>query len=164
MDLCETMSNLIAPAFLPLWRGDHVPIKEIVDELARYLFLPRGSDPTVLLSAISGGVALLTWDHDAFAAADSFDDEAKRYRGLRGGQVVSLPDADAPGLLVKPDVARQQLDAESGEPRGTGTAGTVGGKDPVPGDGPEPGVPPPDTPTATQPVRFHGTVPSTRPA
>ena len=146
---------------VPLWRGDHVPIKQIVEDFARYLYLPRVGDPTVLLKAISDGVALLTWEHDAFALADSFDDEAKRYRGLRGGQLVSLPDADAPGLLVKPDVARRQLDAEKPQPGGGGEAvhpGT-GGEGPAPGDGPGPGVPPPDTPTATQPVRFHGTVP-----
>ena len=146
---------------VPLWRGDHVPIKQIVEDFARYLYLPRASDPTVLLKSISDGVALLTWEHDAFAVADSFDDEAKRYRGLRGGQLVSLPDADAPGLLVKPDVARRQLDAEKPQPGGGGEAvhpGT-GGEGPAPGDGPGPGVPPPDKPTATQPVRFHGTVP-----
>ena len=146
---------------VPLWRGDHVPIKQIVEDFARYLYLPRASDPTVLLKSISDGVALLTWEHDAFAVADSFDDEAKRYRGLRGGQLVSLPDADAPGLLVKPEVARRQLDAEKPQPGGGGEAvhpGT-GGDGPAPADGPGPGVPPPDTPTATQPVRFHGTVP-----
>ena len=146
---------------VPLWRGDHVSIKQIVEDFARYLYLPRVSDPTVLLKSICDGVALLTWEHDAFAVADSFDDEATRYRGLRGGQLVSLPDADAPGLLVKPDVARRQLDAEKPQPGGGGETvrpGTRGG-DPAPGGGPGPGTPPPDTPTATQPVRFHGTVP-----
>ena len=146
---------------VPLWRGEHVPIKQIVEDFARYLYLPRVSDPTVLLKSICDGVALLTWEHDAFAFADSFDDEAKRYRGLRGGQLVSLPDADAPGLLVKPDVARQQFDAEKPQPGGGGEAvhpGT-GGEVPAPGDGSGPGTSPPDTPAATQPVRFHGTVP-----
>ena len=146
---------------VPLWRGDHVSTKQIVEDFARYLYLPRASDPTVLLKSIGDGVALLTWEHDAFAYADSFDDEATRYRGLRGGQLVSLPDADAPGLLVKPDVARRQLDAEKPQPGSGGEAvrtGT-GGEDPAPGGGPGPGMPPPDKPTATQPVRFHGTVP-----
>ena len=146
---------------VPLWRGDHVSTKQIVEDFARYLYLPRVGDPTVLLKSISDGLALLTWEHDAFAYADSFDDEAKRYRGLRGGQLVSLPDADAPGLLVKPDVARRQLDAEKPQPAGGGEAVRPGpgGEDPAPGGGPGPGVPPPDTPPATQPVRFHGTVP-----
>ena len=146
---------------VPLWRGDHVSIKQIVEDFARYLYLPRVGDPTVLLKSICDGVALLTWEHDAFAVADSFDDEATRYRGLRGGQLVSLLDADAPGLLVKPDVARRQLDAEKPQPGGGGEAVRPGteGEDPAPGGGPGPGVPPPGTPTATQPVRFHGTVP-----
>ena len=80
---------------VPLWRGDHVSIKQIVEDFARYFYLPRINDPTVLMSAVSGGIALLTWEHDAFA--DSFDDEAKRYRGLRGGQVVSFFDVMTSG-------------------------------------------------------------------
>ena len=146
---------------VPLWRGDHVSIKQIVEDFAHYLYLPRVGDPTVLLKAISDGVALLTWEHDAFAVADSFDDEAKRYRGLRGGQLVSLPDAGAPGLLVKPDVARRQLDAERPQPAGPGGAPA----DPVPGgESPDPGGRsgtediPPDKPEAAKPTRFHGTV------
>ena len=118
------------------------------------------ADPTVLLSAMSGGVALLTWEHDAFAFADSFDDEAKRYRGLRGGQVVSLTDADSPGLLVKPDVARRQIDAETPQPPGgvePGFPGT-GGEAPGPGGGSGTGEDPSDTPKPAQPKRFHGTV------
>ena len=145
---------------VPLWRGDDVAVKQIVEDFARYLYLPRIADPSVLLQSMNDGVALLTWEHDAFGLADSFDDEAKRYRGLRGGQVVSLSDADAPDLLVKPDVARRQLDAEKPQPAGgEPPLPRPGGEDLDPGGGPGPGVPPPDTPTATQPTRFHGTVP-----
>ena len=145
---------------VPLWRGDHVSIKQIVEDFAQYLYLPRVADPTVLLQSMNDGVALLTWEHDAFALADSFDDEAKRYRGLRGGQVVSLSDADAPDLLVKPDVARRQLDAEKPRPGGGETLlPRPGGEGPDRNDGPGPGVPQPDTPAATQPTRFHGSVP-----
>ena len=144
---------------VPLWRGDHVSIQQSVEDFARYLYLPRVSDPTVLLNAISNGIPLLTWEQETYAFADSFDDEAKRYRGLRGGQVVSLPDADAPGLLVKPDIARQQLDAErapSASSREVAGAGT-GGESPVPGGGPSSGEVPSGTPPP-QPTRFHGTV------
>ena len=145
---------------VPLWRGDHVSIKQIVEDFARYLYLPRLRDSTVLLNAISAGVALLSWEKDAYALADSFDDEAKRYRGLRSGQVVSLPDIDAPGLLVKPDIARQQLDAEIAPPVGgreAGGAGT-GGERPAPGGGPGPWEVPPGPPQAPPLTRFHGTV------
>ena len=144
---------------VPLWRGDDVAIKQIVEDFARYLYLPRIADPTVLLKSMSDGVGLLTWEHDAFAIADSFDDEAKRYRGLRGGQIVSLTNADGPELLVKPDVARRQLDAESGEPSRPQPAIPGGGTSPTPGVGLEPGTTPTEPSKAAQPTRFHGTVP-----
>ena len=146
---------------VPLWRGDHVPIKQVVEDFARYLYLPRVADPTVLLKSVNDGVALLTWEHDAFALADSFDDEAKRYRGLRGGQVVSVSDADAPDLLVKPEVARRQLDAEKPEPAPGGVGPDVpgtGGEGAGPGGGPDTGEGSPVPPKPAQPVRFHGAV------
>jgi len=98
---------------VPLWRGDHVAVKQLAEDFARYLYLPRLADPSVLLAAIRDGIALITWTQDSFAYADSYDETTSRYRALRGGQQVSLLDTDAPGLLVKPDVAVRQLKAES---------------------------------------------------
>ena len=141
---------------VPLWRGDQVSIKQIVEDFARYLYLPRLRDPTVLLNAIGAGVALLTWERDAYALADSFDDEAKRYLGLRGGQVVTLPDIDAPGLIVKPEIARQQLDAESTQPV-NGVDFTGGGRD-TETLRTDPGVTPSEPSPVPAPTRFHGTV------
>ena len=31
---------------VPLWRGDQVPIKQIVEDFARYLYLPRVGKPS----------------------------------------------------------------------------------------------------------------------
>jgi hypothetical protein len=137
---------------VPLWRGDHVSISQLVDDFGRYLYLPRLRDPEVLLGAIRAGVGLLTWEKDSFAYAESYDEVAGRYQGLRGGQQVTGIDAEAPGLLVKPEVARKQLDAET-------KPDTV---HPVPGPGPIP-VPGPSgpesaPPEATKPKRFYGTV------
>jgi predicted AAA+ superfamily ATPase len=98
---------------VPLWRGDHVAIKQVGEDFARYLYLPRLRAPAVLVEAIRGGFALITWERDGFAYADSYDDTSARYRGLRAVQQVVVADANAPGLLVKPEVARKQLDAES---------------------------------------------------
>ena len=143
---------------VPLWRGDHVSVKQIVEDFARYIYLPRVCDTSVLLQAIASGVGLLTWEHDAFALADSFDDEAKRYRGLRCGQVMVL--ADASGLLVKPDIARRQMDAERPppEPSGDPEVDGAGGRGPAPGAGTVPGRVSPEPPAKRQPTRFHGTV------
>jgi hypothetical protein len=144
---------------VPLWRGDHVGIKELTEYFARYPYLPRLRDSSLLLSAVSEGVSLLTWEHDAFAFADSFDEGAGRYRGLRGGQHLSLTDVDVAGLLVKPAVARRQLDAESLKPvAGLMPAGAAVGGDGATATGPTAGPNGTPPPAATQPRRFHGAV------
>ena len=139
---------------VPLWRGDHVPVRQLVDDFASYLYLPRLNDPSVLLGAVADGVGLLTWERETFAYSDSFDEANGQYRGLRGGQLIALLDVDSAGLLVKSDVARRQLDAkedESGErPRPVDGDGTAGTRD-------ETGPAPP-TQVKEPPTRFHGSV------
>jgi len=100
---------------VPLWRGNHVEIRQLVEDFARYLYLPRLKDPSVLIHAIQDGVGLLSWDKDSFAYAESFDEETGRYRGLRAGQNITLSEAAPAGLLVKPDVAHHQLEKERTE-------------------------------------------------
>ena len=56
---------------VPLWRGDHVAVKQLVDDFARYLYLPRVAGPEVLVQAIRDGLALLTWRADTFGYAES---------------------------------------------------------------------------------------------
>ena len=138
---------------IPLWRGDHIAVRQLVEHFASYLYLPRLHGPSVLLRAVSDGVGLLTWRQETFAYADSFDEITGRYRGLRGGQVLALLDVDSGGLLVKPDVAGLQIDAE----------GDVSGEKPRPADGdgdPETGdgETPPPTKVDPKPTRFHGSV------
>lgn len=146
---------------VPLWReGVHVAVKLLAEDFARYLYLPRLKNSSVLIDAIEDGLGLLTWEQDAFAFADSWDAGADRYRGLRGGQRVSISDADAPGLLVKPDIARKQLSAENAQTTATAIPGGAvagGGSTPL-----APGMAPlgaKKVPSVTaQPKRFHGTV------
>jgi len=95
---------------VPLWRGDHVSIKQLVEDFARYLYLPRLAKPEVLLQAIRDGLTLLTWQTEAFAYADGYDESSQQYHGLRCGQTISLT-AESSGLLVKPEVAQAQLSA-----------------------------------------------------
>jgi hypothetical protein len=133
--------------------GDHVAIRQLVEDFGRYLYLPRVRDPEVLLGAIRGGFSLLTWEKDSFAYAESYDEGAGRYRGLRGGQQVLLVDTDSPGLLVKSEIARKQLDAET---RPEPTPPVDGPTPSAPGPGPD--VPLPTPPEVAKPKRFHGTV------
>ena len=99
---------------VPLWLegGDHVTIRQLVDYFAQYVYLPRIQGPSVLLRAVGNGVGLLTWAIDAFGYADSYDEGAKRYRGLRGGSDLTLGDDEAEGLVVKGDVAQRQIENE----------------------------------------------------
>ncbi len=96
---------------VPLWRGDHVEVRQLVEDFARYLYLPRVAHSDTVIQAIRDGVSSLTWPTDTFAYAEGHDESANRYRGLRAGQTAPIIGDDA-GLLVKPDVARKQLEAE----------------------------------------------------
>jgi len=146
---------------VPLWRGDSVPVKQLVDDFARYLYLPRLAGPEVLLQAIREGLGLLTWRSDTFGYAESFDETAGRYLGLRGGQVVTVL-VDSVGMLVKPDVAARQLEVElkpAEVPRGgPGESATGGGGGTTGTTTDGHGVPAPVKPGATLPKRYHGTV------
>jgi len=99
-----------------LWRGgNHVAVKQLVEDFARYVYLPRLAGPGVLVGAVRDGVSLLTWNQDTFGYADSFDEGTGRYVGLRGGQHVPLSSESPAGLLVKADVAWEQLSAARGQ-------------------------------------------------
>ena len=94
---------------VPLWRGDAVSIKQLSDDFAQYLYLPRLRDTDVLLAAIRDGVAAITWERETFAYADSYDATHHRYLGLKTGQQI-MPSID--GVLVKPGVAAAQIAAD----------------------------------------------------
>lgn len=155
---------------VPLWRGDHVSVKQLAEDFAKYPYLPRLKDSGVLLRAVEAGVAALTWELDGFALADSFDDVTSRYPGLRVAQRIELVDADTSALLVKPDRARQQLAAERAQSvqvpaeGATVGGGLAGGGAPAGGGGsavPRGGTSGQTRPTehaSSQPKRFHGTV------
>lgn len=154
---------------IPLWRktttkrADHVDIKQLVEDFARYIYLPRLKDTSVLVEAIKEGVRLFTWEQDSFAYAESFDESANRYRGLRIAQNVSISDHGLFGLLVRPEPALQQYNEDKAAQEATtqmgnatvgldatsttGVTGTVRGGQPQDQ---------PDEPE--KPMRFHGTV------
>jgi uncharacterized protein len=101
-----------------LWwqHGPHVAVRQLRDDWSRYVYLPRLKDADVLMNAIREGVALMTWEQDGFAYADGYDERAGRYQALRAGQQLLTLDPEGPGLIVKPEVARQQMEQEVAEP------------------------------------------------
>jgi len=111
-------------------------------------------DASVLTEAIEDGVSSLSWELDGFAYADGWDEEKKRYRGLKAGRPVTVS-VTADALIVKPDVARAQMEAE--QPVEPGKAIPVAGRAP----GPQPPTPEgpvaPPMPPTKKITRFHGT-------
>lgn len=93
---------------IPLWNGNHVSIKQLSEYMARYLYLPRIRDESVLIGAIEAGVSGLMWEEEGFAYAEGWDSVRERYQGLRGGISVRIV-VDDRSLLVKPSVAVKQL-------------------------------------------------------
>jgi hypothetical protein len=109
-----------------LWRGDFVKVRQLMDDYASYPYLQRLRDASTLASAISDGIASTTWIQDGFAYADAWDEATQRFRGLRAAQNVAIREDDS-GLLVRPEVALRQLEAEQAssgaEVPGTSAAG-----------------------------------------
>ncbi|TAM79789.1 MAG: DUF499 domain-containing protein [Acidobacteria bacterium] len=147
---------------VPLWRGNHVPLKQLADDFAQYLYLPRLKDSDVLLGAIREGLALMTWQHETFAYADARDEAKGRYRGLRAGHIGTIS-LEGESVLVKPEVAVKQMEADNGTqppqaasvspsfPNGVAPTSDPGGQT-YPGPVTAPPLP------APQPRRFHGSV------
>jgi hypothetical protein len=138
---------------VPLCHGNHVAIRQLVEDFGCYLNLPRLQTSTVLLNSIRAGLALLTWEHDAFAYAESYDESAARYRGLHSGAHVTVI-GDETGLLVKPEIARRQIDQETAPPTpvGADTPASAAPGSPTP-------TPQPSQPLQpAKPKRYHGTV------
>lgn len=145
----EALMTAMGPARLKLvldgylWpSAHHVGTRQLWEYLASYLYLPRLREVRVLEEAIRGGIGQLVCDH--FAYADRYDDAAGRYEGLRltgGGSIV----IDGLSVLVKPEVAKAQQDAEQPQAAGaaadparpSGASGASGASE-LKGDQPEP--------------------------
>lgn len=96
---------------IPLWNGNHVGIKQLGEYLARYLYLPRLRDEQVLIAAIQDGVSSLTWQDEAFAYAEAWDDTRQRYQGLKCGTTVRVI-VDERSVLVKSETALGQIEKD----------------------------------------------------
>jgi len=118
---------------VPLWRGNHVGVKQLVDDFAKYLYLPRVKNAQVILDAIQDGAIFITWSKDTFAYADFYDVTADRYRGLDPSRRPTVQ-LNATSVVVKPEVAAAQIEKDTAPPptpgavAGTGdSAGTKAG-------------------------------------
>ena len=89
------------------WKDrQHVPVKQVWDALCAYCYLPRLQDRSVFEATIQAGLE----SGDYFGYATSVSAQG-RYEGLTFGSSTAVY-LDAAGVLVKPDAARAQLEAE----------------------------------------------------
>lgn len=111
---------------IPLWRGEHVSVRQLSEDFATYLYLPKLVDEQVLYQAIKDGLkglGTLVINQETFAFATGFDEHTRQYVGLQAPLTdTALHDSNA--LLVKPEVAVYQISQQ------VPTAGVGGVSDP----------------------------------
>ena len=92
-----------------LWKEEsHISLKRVWECLATYLYLPRLCNSDVLLDTVREGLRT----QEYFGYADSVDADG-RYTGLQFGSASRSIFLDEQSVLVKPDVAKKQLDADA---------------------------------------------------
>ena len=96
---------------VPLWRGDHVTLRQLWSDYCQYLYLPRFRNSAVLVDAVRSGVALFSWTTDTFAYASAYDEQVNRYVGLTAGQHPAVV-LDPASVVVRAEVALRQIDSE----------------------------------------------------
>lgn len=111
---------------VPLWRGDHVTVKQVWEDFASFPYLPRLRDINVLLRAVSGGPQTIDLQTDGFGYAEAWDEGEARYRGLIVNSGVSNPVADGQSVLVRPEVAEAIHEATEKRPKVTVAVGEGG--------------------------------------
>jgi len=127
-----------------LWEAGSVSVNQLWDAYARYLYLHRLRDVSVLLECVANGPASTVWATEGFAVAEAVDPrQPGRFAGLVAGAMA--PPARGTTLLVDPSKADAQLAADRGESEIHGESETGHG-DESPSAGPR------------MPHRFYGVV------
>lgn len=145
---------------LHLWDNQpHIQVETLSGYFTQYLYMPRIRTHDVVRTAISHLNDVLLPEQDAFAYADSRDDDG-RYRGLVLHE--NPTSVSNSGLVVDPKVAQQQIDSQTqgGGGGGGDTGGGSTGIDTGPRTGTGGGVGPtplPGRPMQPKVTRFHGT-------
>jgi len=99
------------PAFANGWT--HIAAKDLATWFPSYLYLPRLKNTKTLEEAIRQGLRSISWQTDAFAWADSWDEASSRYVGLTTSVEKEGPvSLTGTGVLVHPDIAQRQFDAD----------------------------------------------------
>lgn len=107
-----------------LWEPGHLAVGALWRLYAEYPYMPRLRDRQVLNAGLSG--AQLLWEQEGFALADGYDDASGKYRGLvLPTDLVTVHITDAT-LIVRPERAKAQRDAEASEAPAAGAHAAAG--------------------------------------
>ena len=91
-----------------VWSKGHVAMGDLWGYYCRYPYLTRLRDRTVLDAGVSSTLTSFTWEQEAFALADGYD-EATGYGGLLPGGDARFGQITDSTLLVAPQVAQRQV-------------------------------------------------------
>lgn len=136
---------------LDFWNdAPHLSVKKLWEWLTNYCYLPRLLDRDVLEKAIKEGVNRLGAD---FGYASRVNEDGS-YAGLRWQQPADVHFDDL-ALIVRPDVAQAQQDAEREPPLNIDPPPIIDPINPDPDPDPDPPPPPPSPKPKT---RYYGSV------
>lgn len=137
-----------------LWREGHVVVGQLWRLYAEYPYMPRLKDRSVLKDGLTG--PQLVWMQDGFAFADGYDEAKGRYRGLVLPNDDVAPTITDATLLVQPERALAQREAEAPAQSGEPASAAAGEAEPGTGDGAAAGPGPQADQVAVGPRRFFG--------
>jgi len=151
---------------LDLWKDkSHVAVDTMAGYFSQYVYMPKVTDPKVVIDCVWQLDEVLHIELDGFAYADAY--ETDRYVGLT---MKKPTDVRTSGLIVDPEIARAQIDADTAASNATATETTSPGgatttTSDTPADDPstiaDPNNPVPQdggaTTTPATPTRFHAT-------
>lgn len=107
---------------LGLWKGEsHVAVDTMASYFSQYVYMPKVTDPRVVIDCLWQLGEVLHIELDGFAYADAY--EGGRYVGLT---IKQPTDIRSSGLLVDPQVARAQINADAANLKATATDATPG--------------------------------------
>jgi hypothetical protein len=108
----RTIHNYLTGPLAPIWERGHVSVGELWGYYTHHPYLPRLRDQSVLEAGIRDVLTSITWEQDGFALATGYDEAAGSYQRL------AIPNTDTFGpitndtLLVRPDLALRQREAD----------------------------------------------------
>ena len=104
MDLDQHLSSV--------WQQGHIQVGKLWEYYCQYVYLPRLAERSVLDNGIRSVFDELTWDYDGFAVASGYDEATGKYVHLAIPHQDACPQITDFTLLVHPERATAQREAE----------------------------------------------------